>query len=430
MSAAAQLTVPLRIGDFETVSVLGAGGSGTVYLATDGVTEVAIKVLNLQAELSVKDQQRFIDEASRLRRVTHPNLVQLLASGELRDGRPYLIMPRLRGETLSKRLERGPITLLNALAQFDELCEGVAVMHRAGLIHRDIKPENLFVDEERHRLVLLDFGIARELSAPASTTTRSGSIQGTPAFMAPERFFGMSATIASDIYELAVVFFSMLAGRLPWRVEDGATGRLHPSDFRQLGVDVPDSIARVVMRALSTRPEVRPSSVDEFADQLRQAAQEAGSRPNFSDITQELPSGQTSSVLTTVLAEEALAPPSRRRVLVAFVTTVVVVGCASAWGVSRSTRSVAFVHQGALQVPSFRISAASAEASVRQNATAPTIQTPAIEPSTTTRAGRSAPPTAAPSAAASAKPVVKPLTSSEPAHPPPLTPTDPYSERN
>ncbi len=429
MSAALQVPhAPIRIGDFETVSVLGAGGSGTVYLATEGATQVAVKVLNLEAELSPKDQQRFVDEAARMRRVTHPNLVQLLASGELPDGRPYLIMPRLQGETLAKRLERGPITLLNALALFDELCEGVAVMHRAGLIHRDIKPENLFVEEARQRLILLDFGIARDLGAPASTTTRSGAIQGTPAFMAPERFFGMGATIASDIYELAVVFFIMLAGRLPWRAEDGATGRLHPSDFRQLGIDVPDSIARVVMRALSTRPEVRPTSVDEFADLLRQAAQEAGSRPNFSDVTQELPTANSGIGLPQPAAEEALETRSRprgRTALVALLGAGIAVSAAAVWG-ARSVPRVALIRQGQMELPALKPTTVITTTSTSPSTAAPTS---GVTRSAELRNTRS-PPSAASTGVPPAKSIAKPPTSAPQVHAIPLPTTDPYSDRN
>lgn len=128
----------------------------------------------------------------------------MLAVGELPapDGRTYLAMERLEGETLAAVLARGPLPVARALAVFEELCGAVDALHDRGLIHRDLKPENVFVVADRHA-VLLDFGIAKELAAPASTTTMDGAVRGTPAYMAPEHFFGQPAGVATDLHELA-----------------------------------------------------------------------------------------------------------------------------------------------------------------------------------------------------------------------------------
>src|SRR5439155_1330398 len=131
-------------------------------------------------------------------------------TGQLPDERPYLAMERLEGETLASLITKGALPLGRALPLFSELCSAVAALHDQGLVHRDLKPENVFVVGDRHA-VLLDFGIAKELGAPASTTTQQGAVRGTPAYMAPERFFGQAASIATDLYELAVIFYAVIA---------------------------------------------------------------------------------------------------------------------------------------------------------------------------------------------------------------------------
>jgi serine/threonine protein kinase len=248
---------------------LGKGGSGTVYAASSPkFFEVALKVLREDLALSDRERRRFFDEVERMRRVSHPSLVCLVDAGVLPDGRPYLCMPLLRGETVAARVERGRLPVDVALSYFGSLAEGVAAMHDAGLVHRDIKPENVFLTEGL--AVLLDFGIAREIEQPATTTTRAGGMRGTPAYMAPERFFGTTANIASDVYELAVVFYAMLVGALPWDAE-AAEARLNPRPPGDRGVRLPPTLSKTLMRALSTRPDARPGSAHAFALAVREA---------------------------------------------------------------------------------------------------------------------------------------------------------------
>jgi serine/threonine-protein kinase len=174
----------------------------------------------------------------------------------------------LRGETVAARVERGRLPVELALTYFASLAEGVAALHDSGLVHRDIKPENVFLTEGL--AVLLDFGIAREIDQSATTTTRTGGLRGTPAYMAPERFFGTHANIATDVYELAVVFYTMLVGELPWEAEV-AEARLNPRAPREKGVDLPLTLATTLMKALSTRPDARPRSAHAFSTAVREA---------------------------------------------------------------------------------------------------------------------------------------------------------------
>jgi serine/threonine-protein kinase len=265
------------LGEFHIEGILGEGGSGTVYAATLHGSVVALKVLRPELCLSDRERKRFLEESARMRRVEHVGLIAMLGAGVLDDGRPYICMPRLEGESLASRLRRGPMPLDIALAIFEVMVDAVDTLHGAGLIHRDIKPENVFLQGPSSpsgtpRPVLLDFGIARDLTEADSTTTVAGQVRGTPAYMAPERFFGSPANVRSDVYELAVTLYMMLVGRLPWEGVHDAAARLAPLHPREAGVELPQDLVTVMLRALSTRPEVRPASARDFGARVQGAA--------------------------------------------------------------------------------------------------------------------------------------------------------------
>ncbi len=268
-----------RLGDFILKDVLGSGGSGTVYSARWGHRTVALKVLhNIMLE-SESDKSRFFEEARLLYEINHPAVVKLLGFGELPDGRPYLAMERLEGECLADRLARGPMEMDLSLSLLDQLVSAVAALHDRGLVHRDIKPENIFLVGEGQYAVLLDFGIAKAESAPMSTLTRDGGVRGTPAYMAPERFFGQPANKSSDVYELALVFYAMATGRLPWMDSGDPESRLNPARPSDLGIVLPGDMEIELLRALSTRAEARPTTVVEFGKTIAEAAAGGGIAP-------------------------------------------------------------------------------------------------------------------------------------------------------
>ena len=250
---------PTQLGEFAIHAVLGQGGSGVVYDAAWGPRRVALKVLHRELVGTGKERAQFLAEAQRLQQIGHPSVVKVLAVGTLPDGRPYLAMERLEGETLAALIARGALALDRALALFGELCSAVGALHEQGLVHRDLKPENVFVTAPGGHAVLLDFGIAKDLAAPASTTTQEGHVRGTPAYMAPERFFGQPAGLATDVYELALVLYAMLAGRLPWLDAADPEARLSPLPLTGLA-RVPEALDIEIRRALSTRAQNRPAS--------------------------------------------------------------------------------------------------------------------------------------------------------------------------
>ncbi len=268
----AKPALPDRIGPFEITGVLGEGGSATVYAATHEGRDCALKVPK-DRELSAKDQERFLEEAKMLQRVRHRAVIQVLDSGRLPDGQPYLLMRRYEGETLADHIRRlGRIPLERALDLFEQLGGATTALHEAGLVHRDLKPENVLLVDEGRTLKLLDFGIAKDLSSPASTTTQLGIARGTPANMAPERFFGAAASESTDIYELGVVLYTMLAGRLPWPEVTNPNARLNPVSPEDAGVSLPEALSTALMQALSTRTEQRPRKVSEFVESVKRAA--------------------------------------------------------------------------------------------------------------------------------------------------------------
>src|SRR5687767_2999761 len=132
-------TVPPALGEFRISAVLGRGGSGIVYDAQWGPRRVALKVLHEDLAGAARVRSQFLSEARALQGISHSAVVKVLGVGELPDGRPYLAMEHLAGETLASVLARGPLTLGRAIELFDELCEAVAALHEQGLVHRDLK---------------------------------------------------------------------------------------------------------------------------------------------------------------------------------------------------------------------------------------------------------------------------------------------------
>ena len=301
MEPAHTTTRPLTsLGEFRIHGVLGAGGSGTVYDASWGPRRVALKVLHAAllgtggtGPFSNKERAQFLAEAQRLQQIGHPSVVKVLAAGDLPDGRPFLAMERLEGETLAALIARGALSLDLALLLFGELCGAVSALHEEGLVHRDLKPENVYVVNQRHA-VLLDFGIAKDVAALASTTTKEGNVRGTPAYMAPERFFGQPAGLATDIYELALVLYAMLAGRLPWLDVADPEARLSPIPLTDVAA-VPEALDIEIRRALSTRAQNRPASAIALLAAVRAATGTAAPEPGPGETaplrSSEIPSG-------------------------------------------------------------------------------------------------------------------------------------------
>ena len=269
------LTAGTALGPFEIQRVIGAGGMGVVYRAVDsrlGRT-VAIKVLPEALRGDADRLRRFEQEARTLGSLNHANLVTLHEVGH-HEGMPYLVTELLEGVALRDRIIEGKIPLPEVIRIASAIARGLAAAHGAGITHRDIKPENVFLTSDE-RVKLLDFGIAK-LATTATTEvgmavtvaeTATGSIVGTPGYMAPEQLAGQPVDARTDLFALGVVLYEMLVGTRPFAADTGVEesyGTMK-STARELPATVPAHVARVVRRCLEKRPDARFQSASDLA---------------------------------------------------------------------------------------------------------------------------------------------------------------------
>jgi serine/threonine-protein kinase len=259
------------VGGYVIECELGRGGMGVVFAATHPVIgkRAAIKVLKPSLSNNPATVERFKQEARSVNQIGHPNIVDIFAFGALPDGRSYLVMDLLEGESLRKRVKRGPLSLFEAVLVLDEVASALAAAHGKGIIHRDLKPDNVFVvaHPSRTDVKLLDFGLAK-LGASASTTaarayrTATGAQLGTPDYMSPEQVRGAGGVDhRTDIYALGVVAYEVLTGKRPGRHGDVRFARDGVSISRALHMiaSVPSELAELVETMLAADAERRPS---------------------------------------------------------------------------------------------------------------------------------------------------------------------------
>ncbi|HKU38939.1 MAG TPA: protein kinase [Polyangiales bacterium] len=251
-------------------AVIGVGGLGSVYRATHTKLQkpVAVKLMHESFGESQVQRGRFAREAKALAALQHPNIVAVLDYG-VSDARPYLVMELLEGETLSQRLQRGPLPVDRALQIIQQLLEALAFMHRSKLVHRDVKPSNVFLQRTRDgydRVKVLDFGLAKFTAPSVSsdpTLTRDGAIVGTPAYMSPEQATGEDVDARSDVYTAGVIMFRVLSGRLPFEGDAFEQVRSHliapvPNLHRsQPDQELDPALEQLIRKAMAKRREDR-----------------------------------------------------------------------------------------------------------------------------------------------------------------------------
>ena len=268
---------PQRIGPYEILKKLGEGGMGVVYHAQDTRLNrpVALKLIR-DASTDENLRKRFLREAQSAACVNHPGICRLYDIGEA-EGRPFLVMELLEGESLAGRLARGPMQLAEAVQIALEILSALAAMHRCSILHRDLKPSNVFLSTQGVKL--LDFGLAKPMAPehdsnmPTQTElTRDGMIAATPRYASPEQITGKPLDGRSDLFSTATVLFEMLTGSHAFNGDSAMQvfhSILYDSPPTLTGSSTIAAVDRILRRTLSKIPAERFASADEMAAALR-----------------------------------------------------------------------------------------------------------------------------------------------------------------
>jgi Tol biopolymer transport system component len=292
------LTPGSKLGPYEIVSLLGAGGMGEVYRARDSrlKREVAVKVLPQALSLDADRLRRFEQEALATAALNHPNILAVFDIGT-HEGSPYVVSELLEGETLRERVRGGPVVLRKALDYALQIAHGLAAAHEKGIIHRDLKPENLFITKDG-RVKILDFGLAKltqpeagahTLLATATQATEAGVVMGTAGYMSPEQVRGATVDPRSDIFSFGAILYEMLSGKRAFHGESPADTmsailKEDPPDLSETGRNVSPALERIVQHCLEKNPESRFHSASDIAFDLEHLSGTSGASARVSAV--------------------------------------------------------------------------------------------------------------------------------------------------
>lgn len=274
-----------KLGPYEIVAPLGAGGMGEVYRARDTRLDrtVAIKVLPSHLTSDPNLQQRLEREAKAISKLSHPHVCTLYDIGR-QDGTDFLVMEFLEGETLEQRLTKGALPLEQTVHYAAQIAEALAKAHKLGITHRDLKPANVMLT--RSGAKLMDFGLAKqsglapsaaaltEMTMEESKLTTEGSIVGTFQYMAPEQLEGKEADARTDIFALGELIYEMATGRAAFSAKSRASLiaailTTDPPSITQLQPLTPSALERIVKKCLAKDPDERWQSASDLTSELR-----------------------------------------------------------------------------------------------------------------------------------------------------------------
>jgi len=270
-----------NVGPYKIIEKLGQGGMATVYKAYHAGLDryVALKVLHPDLTEDPTFTARFQREARLVAKLDHPNIVPVHDFAE-HDGYPYLVMKFIEGETLKARLERGPLTAEEINHIVDSVGSALSYAHQQGILHRDVKPSNVLIATDGH-IYLADFGLARIAQSGASTLS-TDAVMGTPQYISPEQAVGKSdLDEGTDIYSFGVMLYEMVVGQVPFSADTPFSIILdHISSPlplpRTINPAVPESVERVLLKALAKERSDRFATVNELVTAFKSAWEAAG----------------------------------------------------------------------------------------------------------------------------------------------------------
>src|SRR2546421_3591922 len=297
-------------GRYAIEKALGQGGVGAVYLARDRKLHDKRVVIKVLLDRSLQNSwvvQKFQQEKEALARVDHPGVVGILDTGELTDGKPYLVMQYIDGVTLRSQIKPEGMSLDRAAEIIRQTGRALSAAHDRGIFHRDLKPENIMLQtfgSGEEQVKIIDFGIAKLKDSVVAPSTMTGATAGTVAYMAPEQLSGRAVSAATDIFAMGAIAYELVTGRKPFNPETGfellemqrSGVRVRPKDLRP---SLSEAASDLILRALSFEAQQRFTSARELGDGLARA---------LAEQTSEIPSRSAAVVPATQLVSGANVP--------------------------------------------------------------------------------------------------------------------------
>jgi eukaryotic-like serine/threonine-protein kinase len=340
------------VSHYRVIERLGGGAMGVVYKAIDTRLDRPVALKFLPPDLTRDDEarQRLIQEAKAASALDHPNICTVYDVDTTPEGQSFIAMSYYDGETLKRRIGKGPMPVVESLDIAIQVANGLAKAHAAGIIHRDIKPANLMITADGV-VKVVDFGVAKVLDQTG--LTQPGMAIGTVAYMSPEQVNGEPIDGRTDVWSLGATLYEMLAGRPPFEGEHPlavmkAIDSRQPAGLGTLRADLPDEVLRIVEHAMQKSRDQRYGSAAEFAQQLMQV------RTRLTAPVATLGNGWSQSTRRTVVAASLIA--------------VVAVAGGVGWLLNREAKiRAARERRGDRAVPAGRSSAARTVASILAN---------------------------------------------------------------
>ncbi len=256
---------------FKIHKLIGKGGMGEVYLAEDTILKrkVALKFLPAYDASDVTQELRFKREALAAAKLNHPNIITIYEYGSIED-KSFISMEYIEGESLAALLNRKKLSIFKVIRIILQICQGLGKSHKAGIIHRDLKPSNIMIDNDGV-IKILDFGLAKLKGA--TKLTRAETTMGTLLYMSPEQVKGQEIDERSDIFSLGVIFYELLANRLPFEGNDfpaiaHSIISKNPVPLKHYRSNVPKGLQRLIDKALEKDPQRRYATIDLFVQDL------------------------------------------------------------------------------------------------------------------------------------------------------------------